>query len=330
MKKLLLTIIAASTACISFSDDMPPEVKRLKEQRDRKVAAKTKEIDAIYHSELNKLKKKYAAQKNYIAAAYIEKMFIEAIDAQAEAIPPTTPTLPETWFGHCIETQPDAVSHFVKHANCVFDHGWLEYGDALIQKARKKGIRVILMFRKETYSEARKEGIALAKNNSDVVVAMCWESPYYDHSKPNDLSQFAKKLKKEVPGIQFWSQFVEKPRGKFQTLPVPPEVDVIVIAYYFGGNGARIEEKSNEALPGWMEKAQDRPVLLYWCAWSKNPPGLVMQCQLGTMKACADSARKHGLSGLILGHYGDRWEHAGIESRPQLEKVIASVAQDFF
>lgn len=313
-----------------FADEMPKEVKRLKSLRDKKVAKAIKDIDAGYFRELNKLKKKYASQGNYIAAAYIETMQIDAIDAQAEAMPPTGSTLPETWFGHCIETQPEAVSLFVKQANCVFDHGWLEYGDALIQRAREKGVHVILMFRQETYSEARKEGIALAKDNSDVVVAMCWESPYYDQCKPNDLSQFAKKLKKEVPGIQFWGQFVEKPRGKFQTLPVPPEVDVIVVANYFAGNGARIEGKSDEALPGWKEKAQGRPVLLYWCAWAKKPPGLVMQCQPGTMKACANAARNHGLSGLILGHYGERWEHSGIESRPQLETEIARVALDFF
>lgn len=56
----------------------------LKEQRDRQVAAKTKEIDAIYHRELDRLKKKYAAQKNYIAAAYIENMQIDSIDSKTE------------------------------------------------------------------------------------------------------------------------------------------------------------------------------------------------------------------------------------------------------
>ncbi len=84
MTKSLLIIIALIITNISFSDDMPPEVKRLKEQRDRQVAKKIKEIDAIYHRELDKLKKKYAAQKNYIAAAYIENMQIDFIDSKTE------------------------------------------------------------------------------------------------------------------------------------------------------------------------------------------------------------------------------------------------------
>lgn len=83
MKKLLLIIVAFLIAGIGFTDDMPSEVKRLKEQRDRKVAEKTKEIDTVYYRELDRLKKKYAAQKNYTAAAYVEKMQIAIIDSNS-------------------------------------------------------------------------------------------------------------------------------------------------------------------------------------------------------------------------------------------------------
>ncbi|VGO18071.1 hypothetical protein [Pontiella sulfatireligans] len=78
MKKLLLIIIISTIANIGYSDDMPPEVKRLKILRDKK----TEEIDSAYNRELDKLKKNYAANGNYKAIAYIENMQIVAIDAK--------------------------------------------------------------------------------------------------------------------------------------------------------------------------------------------------------------------------------------------------------
>lgn len=77
MKKLLTTLIVSAIACIGFSDDMPPEVKRLKTIRDKKV----EEIDTVYNRELEKLKKKYAANGNYKAIAYIENMQTSTIDS---------------------------------------------------------------------------------------------------------------------------------------------------------------------------------------------------------------------------------------------------------
>lgn len=90
MRNLLLIIIAALVTHIGFSDDMPLDVKRLKEQRDRKVSETIKKIDAVYYRELIKLKKKYAAQRNYTAAAYVEKMQIAIVDSHK-----TTPDKPE-------------------------------------------------------------------------------------------------------------------------------------------------------------------------------------------------------------------------------------------
>ena len=83
MKKLLLIIIAFLHVSVGYSDDIPPEVKRLKLLRDKKVEKEIKEIDAVYYRELEKLKKKYAAQGNYTAAAYVEKMQLAFTDSEA-------------------------------------------------------------------------------------------------------------------------------------------------------------------------------------------------------------------------------------------------------
>lgn len=87
MKKLLFILIAFTFTASGYADEMPPEVKRLKSIRDKKVAKAVKDIDAVYNRELNKLKKKYAAQGNYIAAAYIEKMQVAIIDASEKETP---------------------------------------------------------------------------------------------------------------------------------------------------------------------------------------------------------------------------------------------------
>lgn len=304
------------------------KLKAAKYQAEFPIFTQFSKALIAYQNQLTKAGKldEAMAVKAYMDGNPAERVFGE----QAGMEIATRPALPRIWLGHCIETEPEIISHFVKEANCVLDQGWPKYDDELIKEAREKGVHVILVFTTENVSKARRKGIELAEENPDVVVAMCWESPYYDKATPNDLSQFAKELKEAVPGIQFWGQFVEKPRGKLQTLSIPPEVDIVVVASYFVENGPKMEAKANKALPGWMEKAEGRPVLLYWCPWTKQPPGLVMQCSPGTMKACASAARKYDLSGLILGHYGERWKHAGIEERPQLQEEIEDVARKLF
>lgn len=78
-------IIASLIANIGFSDEMPPEVKRLKSLRDKKVAEQLKDIDVAYYRELEKLKKQYAANGNYKAIVYIENMQVAAADAEKKA-----------------------------------------------------------------------------------------------------------------------------------------------------------------------------------------------------------------------------------------------------
>ena len=236
---------------------------------------------------------------------------------------------PKKWLGHTVGASPELIGQFIPDANLVVDAGWRDYGDAVIKAARRRGLKVVLVFRSEHREEAKKKAIALARANRDTVIALSWRTAYYNGYEPEDLAEYARRVKRAVPGLQFWCEFVEKPRSRYQTKPVPPEVDTIVVNCYFDRTPGSVDRKTRDTLPGWLEKAKGRPVLLHWLAWEKRPPGLIAKCDPGTMRECAKVAEKYNLSGLILGHYGIQWGCEGLETRPRLVAEIRGLAKDF-
>ena len=228
------------------------------------------------------------------------------------------------WLGFMVGTDPETVWP-LEAGNLLFDAGWQEYGDKLIQRARGSKLKLALLFNHKQVALAETRGIALAKANQDVVIALAWTGAYFNGETPGDLSRFGQKLHKEVPRLQFWATFVEKPRGHYETNPVPPAVDVIVVDQYFDGTPEGAERKARDVLPGWVQKANGRPLLLQWCACARKPPGLIPGCKPGTMLKLADLLEQYKLSGLVLGHYGTRDGFKGLESNRALEQEVQEV-----
>ena len=85
------------------------------------------------------------------------------------------------------------------------------------------------------------------------------------------MEQFGTALKARFPRIQYWVCNVEKPRGRYETQPVPPSVDVVVVDGFFDKSPGGVRGKTDDCLPGWLAKAQGRPVLYRWYSWPFQP-----------------------------------------------------------
>ena len=93
----------------------------------------------------------------------------------------------------------------------------------------------------------------------------------------------------------------------------------------YDGTPEGAERKARDVLPGWVQKANGRPLLLQWCACARKPPGLIPGCKPGTMLKLADLLEQYKLSGLVLGHYGTRDGFKGLESNRALEQEVQEV-----
>lgn len=225
------------------------------------------------------------------------------------------------YLGHLV-WDPDALEKFTKESNLAIDMGWTENGDAVILAAKRLGIKVVLGFDGKTLEAAETQAIPLALANRDVVIGLMWRGPYFAGFTPADLTMFGNKVHQAMPSLQFWGAFVEKPRGKYQTLPVPPEVDVIVVVSYYAPNPEEVDKKAKDTLPGWMAKANGRPVLLEWTASGKKPSGIVPETIPGTMTAMQTARDESGAAGLILGQIGENDGIVGLDEKRDLLSEI--------
>ncbi len=227
------------------------------------------------------------------------------------------------YLGHSVY-EASALKKFPKNANLAIDQDWLEKGDKVIAEARRLGLKVVLGFQGKDLVEVEAKGIPLAVANSDVVIAMMWRGPYYAGFTPADLTAFGNKLHQASPRMQFWAAFVEKPRGKVQTLPVPPEVDVISVVSYFAPNAEEVRKKADDVLAGWMQKAEGRPVLFEWSASGRDNSGrgLVPQTQPGTFLAMQEARDRFKAAGLLFGHIGKKDDFEGVDSKRELIEEI--------
>lgn len=213
---------------------------------------------------------------------------------------------PIRWLGYVVYGSPEVLNQISSYTNVFFLKPGLNNAEEVIAAAKSTDRKVILAF---NCVKKQRDGLEdrlrpLLRKHRDVIAAVCWEEPYWDDYSPNEVAAFGQWLKGEFPGCRYWCSFTERPGGKPQTLPVPHEVDVLVVNKYSDATADKVRGKADQNLPDWMNKARGRPVVLRWLDWERSPPGLVPRCQPGTMRACLEAARKHGLAGLILDHYG--------------------------
>jgi hypothetical protein len=234
-------------------------------------------------------------------------------------------------FGYkVLNATGNMVSEFADYTNVVVDYSWAKDGDAVIAGASKAGLRVVLGFRETPGEESLQERVLeLAGRHRDAVGAICWASPNYTGYESTQLSEFGRKLKAALPGVEFWCDFVEAPRGQEVPMPVPGEVDRLIVTFYASRTSQDVDARANGVLPRWVERANGRPVLLGWDVWDGNPPGLADKYEPGTIRRCAQVVRDRGLAGLIIGPYG--WgnnAYQGVDANPNLLAEIKEVAKD--
>ncbi len=259
------------------------------------------------------------------------KKAVESLpQAPAPGTAPPEASLPaifeEGILGHAVN-DPRSLRDFPGNANLVLDHGWQDKGDAIIREARKRGLKVVMLFRNDNRAEAESAGIPLAASNRDTVLGMGWIHPNYDGVGPEALTEFGKLLKEASPSLQLWGFYVERPRGR-DPGPVSPEVDVLVVAYFYAGTPAQIGEKFEDVNAIWMERAAGRPALAQWNAWTSRGEGLVPTVEKGTMEALQAQRDRYGMAGLLIGHFGDLYSPiAGLETNRPLLREIEDLAR---
>jgi len=303
------------------------ERKKLEAERDLAAAPLLKENDEKLAAYQTLLTTEGRLDEALLVKAARETAHVNSVGRPAAAEDDSkalSPIFEEGILGHVVG-DATSIRHFPDNANLVIDGGLMKNGDETIREARKRGLKVVLQFRMPELVEAETKGIQLAVANRDVVVGMAWNQPYYDGLGPDDLTRFGKLLKNADPELQFWGVFVEKPNGRHQGNPVPPEVDVVVIATYGGGTIAKLNEKALDCYARWTENALTRPVLILWSAWAPKPPGLIPMTESGTMKALQEIRDRFGMKGLIIDHFGDVHSHDGLETSRSLLREISEL-----
>jgi formylglycine-generating enzyme required for sulfatase activity len=238
---------------------------------------------------------------------------------------------PKRYCGYMVYGPASAVEEIAGYTNILVDGGWLEKGSAVVEKAEALGLPVVLEF-----EDKQREGIEgklypFIEGHPGAVIGVAWQEPFYNGRSTAEVEEFGRALKAKFPRLQYWVCNVAKPRGNYETHVVPKCVDVLVVDDYFETTPEAVCKMADDVLPGWLAKAQGRPVLYRWCCWNWQPPGIVQQSAAGTMRACFDAARKHNLAGVLFFKYGAESDAAnagylGIENNPALVQEIRESA----
>ena len=232
------------------------------------------------------------------------------------------------WLGYGVSS-PAEVKEVADYTNVVWKYGGSD-PDGIVAAARETGLEVVLVFECDSGSEELKEEvIAAARRDPDVVAAVCWEMPYRRGHQPADVARFGRMLKESAPGVQLWCNL--SPKGETQRLPLPAEVDALMVE---GGIGhvttpEEVKEKADEVLPERIEKAAGRPVfLIWWHGHGKKPQGLVPECQPGMVRMLGQVTESYGLKGLFLISYGTGSKGSlGIGTSPGMVSEVREIAK---
>ncbi len=239
------------------------------------------------------------------------------------------------WFGYSV-FKPSAIAEIAGYSNLVWLRDWVrdENRDQSARAARQSGIKLVLEIPdKQGWKDIKDVAIPFISKNADVILGVAWSCPSYNGWTLEQLAEDARNVKSDFPRIQCWDECVEKPRGRYDTEPVPAEIDVIVVDDYFSTKPGAVRQRAFDDLPGWISKANGRPVLLEWLNWTGGKtPGLVPDTSPDTIRMCANVAKEYNLAGLVFYYYGDAPErgqsNVGIETNPPLVEEIKAIARE--
>lgn len=128
MKPFLTILRSCILLSCAFGDDLPFELKRLNEQRDRKIA----EINRIYKQQLEELKTKYTKEGNLDAANQVVSI-LDQLDPAAE---PEEETRWEWGSGGELVLRPNGVA---THTIWKRNGKWRRGDDGLIRLESDSG-----------------------------------------------------------------------------------------------------------------------------------------------------------------------------------------------
>jgi hypothetical protein len=237
---------------------------------------------------------------------------------------------PFQWFGYAVSGGPSAVLEIAPYTNFIYLKNWREAANAdeMVEAARKNGLKVVLgLPPKQTWNEMEELVRPLVAKHRDAVVAACWGVTYhFSDWTPEKLAENSRRLKQACLHIPCWAEFVEEPRGQLDPLPIPPEVDGILVNFYYDKQPASVRGKANHVFANWMSKANGRPVLFHWVAHS------VSQTTPDTLRMCAEVGREFGCAGICFYAYGvttaDGKRGAAIDANPALVQEIKAIARE--
>jgi|GEM_PF-2577748 len=250
-------------------------------------------------------------------------------------LPGGPPGAPFKWMSYSVH-DPKVLPEIADHVNLVHDRSWQESGDALVRQARKRGLPLIPTFHRSEFPAIKERLFEFVRKNRDVVAGVCLASSdtASEGFTAEQVGEFGRELKQEFPGISFWMACITMPAGIRNPMPeVPPEVDVIEVTSYFDMSPQSLEATVNQHLPGWLQRAKGRPVVLRWVSkpagWT--PASGPLKAAAGTFRKCAELAEKYKLSGLVFDQYGPRGDNwsPGIDTQPAAVDEIRGIARQY-
>ncbi|QEL13238.1 family 16 glycoside hydrolase [Limnoglobus roseus] len=272
---------------------------------------------------------------NVQCSGYITDVSLKAMPKPSAAGPVPTlaaapPGSPLRYFGYGILGDAANVGRVAGYTNFLVDASWrTPGGEAVLVAARQAKVPLLLDFQGTAPDHIEKLYATIDKYR-DVVAGVSWGFAYFQGHTPEAVAAFGRAFKLKYPGLQFWLSLVEEPRGQEETRPVPPEVDGLQVVFHYVTAPDQFRTKVDRFLPGFIEKAKGRPVVLVWNAWDDKEPGIAPRTQPGTMTTAVEVAKKYKLAGVEFYHLGE--EHGfhvqGLQTNPVLVTEIEAAAKE--
>lgn len=236
---------------------------------------------------------------------------------------------PLRYFGYNILADGANVARVANHTNFITDACWRTAGgDAVLIAAKQAKVPVFIGIQNASPDTLERLD-ATIKKYPEVVAGVIWEWAYFQGHTPDEVAALARAFKRQYPGRQVWMTMVEEPLGQIETRPVPPEIDGFQVFFHYVTNPDQFRQKADRFLPGFVLKANGRPVVLGWNVFDNNAPGLAARTQPGTMAAAVEIAKSYKLAGVQYAHLGNEpgYHVLGMQTNPALLEEVEAVAR---
>ncbi len=237
----------------------------------------------------------------------------------------TAPFARPCWLGCDVgEAADQLVAEVAPFANFLWDHNWTTRGEQVVQEARRHGLKIVFaLFDRKDFQSFRERGVPLVEKNRDVVIGIGSMCPPGFGIEPAEVSDFAREIKRILPGIQYCLSVVDP--DKAASYAALSEVDVLFPEECSYHSADEVRSRAEDSLSKWTALAKGRPIIPIL----NYEPGV----QAGTYRAYADCAEKRELPGVIVAPYGDAYVGTrlwpGLRGRPELVAEIRQIGESW-